>query len=368
MRNEKLVPIPSYSLRAATITPSGLIKRGFGRVSHFSFSLLICHFSFLILLASCGSSSDKFRLEGRFKNLNQGDFYFYDTKNGRKDTIHVRDGRFEYEREVDRPVTCMLMFPNFSQLPVFAESGVTVNIKGDASHLRETKITGSKANEEMTEFRMAMIDQTLPEQQRLAALYVGDHPSSPIALYLVQRFFIENIEPDYQQALKLCKTITQEQPDNMDAKQLQEQLEQLKNYATKGSLPRFKARDTNGHDVSNAQLKNEANVLILWSSWHYESQNILRMLKRKQKEYPGRLSVVSICLDASASEGRKTLERDSITWPNVCDGLMWQSPVLAQLGLATAGASIVTDKQGKIVARNLESTKLREKLESLLKK
>ena len=61
------------------------------------------------------------------------------------------------------------------------------------------------------------------------------------------------------------------------------------------------------------------------------------------------------------------LERDSITWPNICDGLLWQSPLLAKLGMFTVGDNIVVDKSGTIVGRNLSNKDLEKKLEELLK-
>ena len=34
----------------------------------------------------------------------------------------------------------MLVFPNFSEQPIFAQSGKTVNVKGDATHLKEMSV------------------------------------------------------------------------------------------------------------------------------------------------------------------------------------------------------------------------------------
>ena len=66
----------------------------------------------LCLLVSCGSDDGRFRLEGRFRNLNQGEFYIYNTAEGWKDTIPVRDGRFVYERPMPEATTLRLIFPN----------------------------------------------------------------------------------------------------------------------------------------------------------------------------------------------------------------------------------------------------------------
>lgn len=53
-----------------------------------------------LVLVSCGTSSDRFKIEGRFLNLNQGEFYVYSNDGGISgvDTIKVNGGRFTYER------------------------------------------------------------------------------------------------------------------------------------------------------------------------------------------------------------------------------------------------------------------------------
>ena len=113
-------------------------------------------------------------------------------------------------------------------------------------------------------------------------------------------------------------------------------------------------------------MRAEVNVIMVWSTWSYESQQPMRTLSKLKKKYPERLKVLSICIDASPSEGKGVLERDSITWPNVSDSLMFQSPALAQLGIATLPANIITNKQGKIIARNLSSSDLQDRVKLLL--
>lgn len=321
----------------------------------------------LLLLSSCSSSSDRFRLEGRFRNMNQGELYIYDAERGTKDTIRVRDGRFEYQRNLEDTAMLMLMFPNFSELPIIAHPSSKITIKGDVSHLRETKVSGDKANEELTNFRLDVAEQTPPEQRKTAEDFIINNASSPISLYLVQRFFVQNESPDYEKAHELCTLVAQKQPNNIKAKRLLNELQLLKNYKTEGPLPSFHARDTKGRLVDNSTLKSDVNVILVWSSWNYESQNMVRTVRRREQAHQGRMSVITICLDANKNEGKGVLERDSISWPNVCDGKMWESPLLTQLGVSTVCSNIITDKRGFIVARNLDSSKLSEKLESLLK-
>lgn len=314
------------------------------------------------------SSSDDFRLTGRFRHLNQGQFFIYDTERGMRDTIHVRNGRLEYERTMEDPALLMLQFPNFSELPIFAQPGQDLEIDGDASHLRTTKVTGDNINEEMTDFRLNTADLTPPEQRRVAARYAEENAASPIALYLVQRFFVQCDQPDYVQAHRLCSLVVARQPDNLQAVRLSEQLASLKNATDKGPLPQFQATSTDGRRVDRTTLlKGDVGVVVVWASWNYESHNLLQQLHRRAAAHKQRLAVVSVCLDASPKEGRRILERDSISWPNVCDGRMWRSPVLAQLGLALASANVVVDKQGNIIGRNLTTQDMMKLIDERLK-
>jgi hypothetical protein len=320
----------------------------------------------VLLTVACTSSDSRFRLTARFKNMNQAEFYIYDQRHGHKDTIHVQDGRFEYERTMTDSATLMLMFPNYSEMPLFAHPGVALTMKGDASHLKETTVSGDDTNEEMTEFRLAVADMTPPEQLRIATNYIEDHPASPIVLYLLQHYLLLSMQPDYQQAYKLCQVICKEQPENLQAALLLKQIEPLKNAADKGRLPKFSARDTKGRPVDASLLKGEAGVVLAWASWNNESQNMVRMLRRLEREAKGRLSVITVQLDASQREGKWLFERDTISWPNVCDGRFWQTPMLSQLGIGIIGGNVVVDKNKSIVARNLDHNALKDQLQKML--
>ena len=109
---------------------------------------LLPFYLFTLLLLSCGVDGDKFRLEGRLRNMHMGEFWVYSTDgviNG-IDTISVREGRFAYEVELRSPTTLIVIFPNYSEQPVFAKPGEVVEIKGDASHMREMVINGTDDN------------------------------------------------------------------------------------------------------------------------------------------------------------------------------------------------------------------------------
>ena len=84
-------------------------------------------------LASCGTDGNHFKIDGRLLNLNQGEFYVYSNDQcvDGIDTIKVQGGRFSYEIPCSSPSTLTIVFPNFSETPVFAEPGKKVKVDGD---------------------------------------------------------------------------------------------------------------------------------------------------------------------------------------------------------------------------------------------
>ena len=339
-------------------------------LSHFtpSYSSLLLPL-LLLLLSSCGLDGDHFEINGKFKGLNQGELYIYTTDGTAQklDTIAIVNGSFEYKAALDAPCTFVIVFPNFSELPVIGEPDKEVTVKGDASHLKEVEVKGTKENEAMTAFRLQTNQMTPPEVAKTAEEFINENPQSLASLYILNKIFIQSQTPDYDKALKLATVIMKASPENHAIAKVKKQLEGLKNFKDKAQLPRFTAKDINGNTVTNADLNAKVNVISTWASWNYDSQGALRKLKRMEQEYgSSQLKCVSICLDASEKECRRNLDRDSITWHNICDGKMWETPMLGQLGLYFVPDNIITDSKGKILAHSISTNELERKIKDLL--
>jgi hypothetical protein len=331
----------------------------------FIFSLITFHFS----LISCGPGGSSFRIEGRLRHMNQGEFYVYSPDGGINgiDTIKVHEGRFAYETMLRDVATFVVIFPNFSELAVFGEPGEKVEIKGDASHMKEMTVKGSDDNEEMTKLRMELNRLTPPEIPKAVESFIKEHRSSLASIYLLKRYFIGDVDPDFRTAAILTKMMLDANPDNGQLIQLDKQLRSLRN-ASLNLLPKFTATDVKGRQVSEKDLKAKVNVVTAWASWNYQSTDMQRRLKDKKKKYGDKLAIISICLDGSPADCKRTVvERDSLKWSTVCDGRMWETPLLGKFGFCDLPANVVTDNKGRVLARNLSPMKLDEKIEGLLK-
>jgi hypothetical protein len=90
-------------------------------------------------------------------------------------------------------------------------------------------------------------------------------------------------------------------------------------------------------------------------------------LRHAKRQYGSQLGVVAICLDARPQDVKRRLERDSVPWQTVCDGRLWQTPLLAKLGLEDVPANLLVNDRGVIIDRNLKPQDLEDKIKQLLK-
>ena len=323
----------------------------------------------VMLLAACGVDSSHFKLSGRFLNMNQGEFYVYCPDGGMDviDTIKVVGGRFTYERPCEKPAMLMLVFPNFSEQPIFAEPGKSVDIKADASHMKEMEVTGTKTNELMTKFRKQTASSSPPEIRQKAEEFVKDHPESPVGMFFLRKYFIQAPQPEYARAIKMAELMLKEQPKNGPLVLLHKQLSQLKKGVVGATVPHFKTTGISGGEVTDADLGDDLAIISAWSSWNFESQEMQRVLRRKAKASGGRLKLVSICVDADKKAVERIIERDTLTWPNVFEGQYFDGATFLALGMANVPDNILISRH-KIVARGLSGNSLNEKIDELLKK
>lgn len=320
-----------------------------------------------LILAGCSSSGDRFTVEGRLLNMDQGEFYVYSPDGGINgiDTIRLMGGRLSYDIVCTAPTTLVVVFPNFSEQPIFAEPGASVKIEGDASHLKEMKVKGTKTNSLMNTFREQIANASPPQAVQYAETFIKDHPASPVSVYLLRRYFIASVTPDYARALKLCRIMAKANPKNGLLTFYEQQLKQLSRVVEGKKLPRFTAVDVNGKKVDNASLGKGLAVIMAYATWNFDAQRMQQDVRQLEKKNKGRLKVIGLCADPDPKQCRNTVNRDSIPWPVICDGRMLESPALQTLSLFDIPDNILVNN-GVVIAKGLTNDELKKRIEHML--
>ena len=304
-------------------------------------------------------------MEGRLLHMNQGELYLYSPDGVIEglDTIKVEAGRFAFQIPCEKEGTLVVVFPNFSTQPIFTEPGEEVNVKADASHLREIEVKGTEANELMSDFRKQVASVSPPEERKFAEQFVKDHPESIVSRYIVNRYFILNSTPDYKLALNLIKEMQTAQPDNWELERMKRQLRTMKNATVGLNLPQFTVKTLGGKTITGNELRRNHMVIInVWASWDYNSLEMQRTLNEAARK--GYATVLGISIDASPKDVRRLLKADDIIFENVCDGQMLDGKLLQTLGLTTMPDNIVV-KNGKITERRVTANTIRQRINNL---
>lgn len=322
---------------------------------------------FTLIVVSCSTSGGTFRMKGKFKNFNQGELLVYSLMGkGRIDTIKLTEGRFNYEVPIEDTLLLSVVFPNYSEIPVIAAPGGSVTMQGDASHLREVKVEGDDDNHLLTEFRLQINEATPPEVEKTASDFITAHPESPACIYVLNKFFLLKTNAPYGKAYSLLSKMQAAAPRRLTS-HLYQQLGGIKSVKIGDRLPQISAKTITGSTISTADLKGDVNVITLWSTWNYESQSIQRQLRRLKNKYGNRLQLISISLDGNLADCRQTVRRDSLSWPVVCSGQMWDTPLVKQLGFFAVPDVVIADRNGRITARQLAGSALYDEIEKKLK-
>lgn len=83
--------------------------------------------------------------------------------------------------------------------------------------------------------------------------------------------------------------------------------ETMKNVGTGATLPSFTAYDINGKLVSSTEMSSApVAVIYTWATYNYDSQDMQRELKSRQKKSNGKLKLMAFCLMPARANARTT--------------------------------------------------------------
>ena len=299
--------------------------------------------------------------------MNQGQFFVYSLDGAISgiDTIMVQGGRFAYEIPCESEGTIVIVLPNYSEIPVFVEPGKSVDLKADASHIKDIEVTGTDANDRMTKWRKNTSSQSPDGLMKQAEQFIRENPSSIISRWMLRKYFIVTAKPDLKKAKELVKLMSEKNEKEASIVRLSVGLENVP-LQVGDVLPAFTAKDIQGKDVQASQYRVGKTIILVWATWDYDGISISRRVFRKIEELKSQgkqvPKVLGISIDASAVDAKRTVGNDSTAWSTICDGLMWESPVVKAIGTTKVPDNFVLEN-GKVKACHLGNDELLKQLD-----
>lgn len=213
--------------------------------------------------------------------------------------------------------------------------------------------------------------------------FIDAHMSSPAVLAALNRMNIQQDLPLFKAVRdSLRKTIPnseyfagfRDEVDRMEqqgkAAQLQEeQQSKLDNLIPVGSeAPDFSQASPEGKQIALKDLRGKVVLIDFWASWcrpcRMENPNVKKVYDRFHNKG---FEILGVSLDKDKSAWTGAIQQDGLPWKHVSDLAFWNNAVAQQYGVSSIPYTVLVDRDGKVLAKNLRGPALEAKLAEIFK-
>ncbi len=148
--------------------------------------------------------------------------------------------------------------------------------------------------------------------------------------------------------------------------QLNSMIAQMQQMRPGSKAPDFEQPTPEGKMVKLSDFKGKIVMIDFWASWcrpcRAENPNVLRAYNKYHNKG---FEILGVSLDKEKGKWVGAIQQDKLTWQHVSDLKGWASAPAALYGVNSIPATVLVDKEGNIMARNLRGPALEEKLKEI---
>jgi len=215
------------------------------------------------------------------------------------------------------------------------------------------------------------LTQAIPGTQLAAILLsqTGRWPAGSRARFLARSGALASLLPDKHPAsAQLADSIIAEYAEVYPGPiaVIRNQTASLRSFIVGTPAPLFTAPTPEGALLSLESLRGDVVLLDFWASWcdpcRRENPNLVRIYhKFKGKGF----EILGISLDDRRDRWEQAIAADKLDWLHVSDLQGWRSEYGKLYGVISIPQTVLLDREGNILARNLRGPDLERKLEEV---
>ena len=351
-----------------------------------------------LMLAAC-SEKPSFEITGTVSADANGKYvylynYPYSEEATALDSALVQNGAFSLKGSTVAPELCVLVNPAVKGKAA-RYAFMLENAKLTANLSEEPSVTGSAENDLYTKLYQdlkqiyaqakGLTEEMKSEDAAVAAAAEKKYEAMEKEAVAKSKAFIEANLSSKLAALVFSDNrynLTEEEQNDILAKadanfksvpgidKMIKHLEVLSHSAVGKKFIDFEMADPKGkmHKLSEYVGNGKVVLIDFWASWCPPCRREMPNLVKAHKEYKGKgFDIIGISLDSKADAWEKGVKDLGITWPQLSDLQGWKNSGAALYGVNSIPHTILVDKDGTILAKNLHGEELDAKLKEVLK-
>ncbi|MEZ5046817.1 MAG: TlpA disulfide reductase family protein [Chitinophagaceae bacterium] len=348
-----------------------------------------------LLFSSCQKG---FKIKGTIHEMEEGEIYIIQASEKEKiDTIKVKNNQFTYEGKVADPTVAMLQFGEGQQPAFVILENTNFTLSYHLDSLNSISIQGGEEQNVYNKFiaeskpiltkldslgKIAMMSQedeatimalqnevgpimnTMEVLQKDFATRNGKYVAGA---FIAMNYFAEKQDKNVEEMNDVYSHFSDKAKNSYFGKQLNQMIAQLRKTSIGEQAQDFTLNDVNDKPISLSSFKGKYVLVDFWASWcgpcREENPNVV---KAYQRYHAKGFEILGVSLDDNKEKWMKAIQKDNLTWIHVSDLKGWQSQAASLYGIESIPSNFLLDKDGKIIAKNLRSDLLLEKLQEIL--